>query len=261
MAKSAHLFPRLFRKIWNRVIQITASFRSSERVFTEIYQKNQWGGVAGEICSGGGTSEPDIADAYIEMISSQARLYGFDQMVFVDLGCGDMAIGKRLIPLCMTYVGVDVVKYVVDRHQAAIGGGNVSFKHGDIVEDFLPDGDVCFIRQVFQHLSNRQILKILPKLKKYRFVFVTEHLPTPEMFLTPNLDKRQGSGIRLDRNSGIKLTLKPFFLPESEVRTVLEISGNRNGAGFDPGLIQTVLYTPGCAWSQMLDISHSDKVK
>lgn len=232
------------RKLKNRADRILARFKSTEEVFTRIYTNNEWGGAAGEICSGGGSTDEAAAAAYVEMILSQSQARGFKDRVFVDLGCGDMRIGARLIPHCRSYIGVDIVKYVVDRHQAEMGSDRVGFRHLDIIADDLPDGDVCFIRQVIQHLSNKQILGILPKLRKYQYVYITEHVPSDAAARIPNIDKPHGKGIRLDRNSGVDITQKPFNIPKSEVITVLEIRGNEVGQNVDPGLIRTVLYTP-----------------
>jgi hypothetical protein len=224
-----------------------ASMKSSERVFTAVYRDHVWGGAPGGICSGGGSHDAEVTGAYLDLIRDHAQRHAFHQSTLVDLGCGDMEVGRRLIPLCHAFVGVDVVKFVIDRHRAEMGGDSVDFIHLDIVDGDLPDGDVCFVRQVFQHLSNRQVGKVLPKLRKYRRVYITEHVPSRSSQWVPNLDKPQGAGIRLDDDSGIDITESPFGICGSEVRVLLEVRGNDPGGGRDPGIIRTVLYTPGSA--------------
>ena len=221
------------------------SSRTTEEVFTDIYLNNRWGGKPGEFSSGGGSHEEAVADAYCGLITAHSRRFGFGRMAFVDLGCGDMRIGSRLVPLCNSYTGVDVVKILIEHHRTELGGDSVRFAYLDIIRDELPDGDVCFIRQVLQHLSNDQILKILPKLRKYRYVYITEHIPSANAAFIPNRDKPHGGGIRLDEGSGVVVTSGPFNLPNEEVTVVLEVEGNRFKGCNDPGLIQTLLYTPG----------------
>jgi hypothetical protein len=227
-----------------------ASRRSPERVFTEIYRNQTWGGASGGICSGGGSHSANVAGCYLDLIRDHARNHAYHESTFVDLGCGDMEIGRHLIPLCRLFIGVDVVRFVIDRHRAEMEGHCVKFMHCDMVDGDLPDGDVCFVRQVFQHMSNHQVESVLPKLRKYRRVYVTEHLPSGSSLWIPNLDKPQGAGIRLDLGSGIDLTAPPFGIPESEVWTLLEVRGNDVGGGHDPGIIRTVLYTPGFGCSE-----------
>jgi hypothetical protein len=220
------------------------STRDAEVVFTEIYRKNIWGGEFGTICSGGGSHESAVSGAYFSLMRSQAEAHGYASAVFVDLGCGDMAIGRELIPLCRTFVGVDVVGFVLELHRQELGADNVRFVRADIVADELPDGDVCFVRQVFQHLSNRQIAAVLPKLRKYRYVYITEHIPSSQEWV-PNLDKRHGAGIRLAAASGIDLTAAPFGIDPDEIGIVLDVACLASGGSGDAGVIRTVLYTPG----------------
>ena len=94
-----------------------------------------------------------------------------------------------------------------------------------MIEDPLPDGDVCFVRQVLQHLSNDQILKILPKLAAYKYVFVTEHIPTRTKSYTPNVDNPHGPDVRLYWNSGVFLEQPPFSVPVSKMREILSVRG------------------------------------
>ena len=43
---------------------------------------------------------------------------------------------------------------------------NVDFRVGNITDEELPEGDVCFVRQVLQHLSNEAIANFILKIKK-----------------------------------------------------------------------------------------------
>lgn len=220
------------------------SRRDPEGVFTEIYEKNIWGGEPGTICSGGGSHDAVVTEAYLSMLRGQAEENFYSSSVFVDLGCGDMAIGRKLIPLCREFIGVDVVAFVIDRHQNALGSDHVRFVHADMTKGELPDGDVCLIRQVFQHLSNSQIAAVLPKLRKFRHVYITEHIPSKSVWI-PNHDKLHGAGIRLDSGSGIDLTTAPFGIDPKEVKVLLDVACDVQGYSGDAGFIRTVLYTPG----------------
>ena len=219
--------------------------KSVEQVFTEIYEKNRWGGSRGEFCSGSGTDNEQIVSAYISMISEQASSEGFSGLAFVDLGCGDFRVGQRLLPLCSNYLGVDVVMPLIHRNQEKYGNATTRFLHLDIVGDELPGGDVCFVRQVLQHLSNEQIIKVLLKLIKYEYVFITEHYPTDNDAIRRNMDKPHGGDVRVCDNSGVYLAEPPFELPVQALKQVLEVPGVGLGKGMDPGVIRTFLYKPG----------------
>ena len=120
------------------------------------------------------------------------------------------------------------------------------FFHLDIVKSELPDGDVCFIRQVLQHLSNQQIFFFFLKLNKYKLVFITEYYPIDDNIVQPNIDQPCWFGTRVDRinKSGVYLSKSPFNLPKSSLSNILEVHGNGRGKEYEPGVLRTFLYKP-----------------
>lgn len=219
--------------------------KTAEEVFTEIYERQQWGGTPGEFCSGSGSTNEQIIAAYISAVADKAASEGFRGSPFVDLGCGDFRVGQHLLPLCASYVGVDIVKPLVRRNQERYGNATTRFMHLDIVADDLPNGDVCFVRQVLQHLSNRQIMAVLRKLTSYRWVFITEHYPAENHATRPNRDKVHGRDIRAYDNSGVYLEHPPFGVPAHALEQVLEVPGVGVGNEEGQGVIRTFLYKPG----------------
>jgi len=218
--------------------------KSTEQVFTDIYANNKWGGVTGEFSSGSGTRDMQIVATYVEIIKQTTAKEHLSGLVFVDLGCGDFSVGKHLLPLCSTYVGVDIVAPVVRQNEQRYGNATTRFIHLNMITDELPDGDVCFVRQVLQHLSNQQILSVLGKLGKYRCVFITEHHPTDNDAIRVNIDKAHGGDVRMYDNSGVYLTEDPFRLPPEALELLLEVPGAGMGENRDPGVIRTYLYKP-----------------
>ncbi len=190
---------------------------SPSDLFAEIYSKNRWGGSPGEYCSGPGSSEP-YASPYCDLIRKfLSDLQG--PVTLVDLGCGDFKIGRQILAnggADLHYVGVDLVPGLIAMHrawlctQANLGPERVRFVLADLTQDDLPPGDVCLLRQVLQHLSNRQIVRILPKLRRYRYILVTEHLPSDGTRVRPNLDMPHGPDVRLRKRSGVYLDQPPF---------------------------------------------------
>jgi SAM-dependent methyltransferase len=159
----------------------------------------------------------------------------------VDLGCGDFNVGSRIRPNCGKYIGVDVVEGLVKRNIEKYANENVDFRAIDITNEDLPKGDVVFIRQVLQHLSNSEIEKVVAKLPaSYRFIVLTEHLPVDSF--VPNLDKPRGFQVRLELEkaaSGIILTEPPFNLKVARTTTLCEAFET---LGRRKGVIRTILY-------------------
>jgi hypothetical protein len=215
----------------------SANQSSSKDIFFDIYQQGLWGKGSDSghrYFSGSGSHDPVIVSRYIKTISN--FLEGFPKkMNVVDLGCGDFAIGSQLRNLCDEYVACDIVYELIEYNKIYYNDKNVDFRVVDMVNDELPKGDIAFVRQVFQHLSNDEISAILPKiLKQYDFLVLTEHLPISIDFL-PNIDKPTNCDIRLNFNSGIVLTKYPFNFPVVEERVLCEVPEYG-------GVVRTILY-------------------
>ena len=180
--------------------------RSVKQVFTRVYEQHQWGGTD-EYCSGSGSSELN-ASRYAAVVKLLIKEKGITTVV--DLGCGDFVIGRALQMDGVKYIGVDVVDGLVSHLEREYGDANTVFMCLDIAADPLPDGDLCLIRQVLQHLSNDQISSVLLNTRKYRYVLITEHYPAPTVEYVPNLDKPHGPDTRVFDNSAVYLDNPPF---------------------------------------------------
>ena len=171
---------------------------------------------------------------YVNAVSEFLR--GLGKPDVVDLGCGDFKVGSQIRPLCGRYTAWDVVPQLIDFNRRAYEQLDVDFRVLDITADALPEGDVAFVRQVLQHLSNAAIAKAMAKIvARYRYLVLTEHVPALAGFV-PNVDIAMGAGTRLMIGSGVVLTNPPFNLRANAKRTLCESSQFR-------GLIKTVVYT------------------
>jgi hypothetical protein len=110
------------------------------------------------------------------------------------------------------YTGCDVVPDLIEHLNKNRASETVEFRCANIVEDELPDGELCLIRQVLQHLSNAEIKRVLENCRKYKYLIITEHYPDPNVKLIPNLDIPHGPDVRLHFNSAVVLDKPPFNL-------------------------------------------------
>jgi SAM-dependent methyltransferase len=146
-------------------------------------------------------------------------------LTIVDIGCGDFQVARNLLQKLpdFNYVGCDIVPEVIAHHAATYSSNRIRFQTLDAVRDRLPQGDVCLIRQVLQHLPNADILKITHRLS-YPIVYVTEGQPL-ERTGPVNPDKPVGVDIRFDwrkgHGRGVELAEPPFNLDATEVFRVL----------------------------------------
>ena len=205
-------------------------------VFTDIYLRRAWIHPTAdrELYSGPG-SNAQFAIPYAEAV--KAFVAHHDIRTVVDLGCGDFRVGQHIADLGLRYVGVDVVDPVVAYNTKHYASDRVTFLRLDMSRDELPDGELCLVREVFQHLSNAQIRATLNQMSKYRWCLVTDRQSRISDDLTPNLDREQGEAARADLRSALRYDLPPFdqpdvaffldvpaptrTLPESAIKTVL----------------------------------------
>lgn len=128
----------------------------------------------------------------------------------VDLGCGDFNVGQQLVSLVPKYIGVDIVEGVIHRNREKYGNSNVDFLCMDMVSEELPDGELCLVRQVLQHLCNAEIQQVLYKLKKYKYAVITEMVYDKTKTNVYNMDIGKDRSTRRNQKSGVYLEEAPF---------------------------------------------------
>jgi SAM-dependent methyltransferase len=233
--------PWAFRRVSRSIKRWVRWARSAKRpvgdVFGDIYQRNLWGGEQGDFYSGPG-SEYQAASVYAEGIRDLIAHRSIRSIV--DLGCGDFRVARMFLNDDIRYMGVDIVEPLVRENVARYRGDKVDFACIDIIQDPLPEGELCLIREVFQHLSNAQILKVIPKLRQFKCAVYTDYQPGPGAPCTPNRDISHGVDTRIWRDSALFLDQPPFNVPtrllfEAPASTVLRNSGE---------LIRTYLLWP-----------------
>ena len=206
----------------------------TKAAMSQIYENNLWGGNPAEFYSGEGSHDPVLVSPYIDVISN--FLQSFETPITVcDFGCGDFNVGKELVEFAEHYHAIDIVPSLIEHNQATFQFPNLTFHCLDVAVDELPSGDCALVRQVLQHLSNQEVQQILEKLSHYRYVIITEHIPSGDF--EPNKDKISGQGIRLKQNSGIDVLAAPFHWKVNEVKKLLSLE-----LGNGKGRIVTTLY-------------------
>lgn len=206
----------------------------TKAAMAQVYKMKLWGDNRSDFYSGIGSHHPELVEPYIETVKS--FLTSFEAPLDVcDLGCGDFNVGKELVQHSRKYVAVDIVEELIERNRKTFKEDNLEFHCLDIASDELPSGDCALLRQVLQHLSNREIKRVVSKLAAYRYVILTEHLPEGDF--TPNREIISGQGIRLSKQSGVDLLAPPFNLKIKEEKHLMTVP-----ARHEKGMIVTTLY-------------------
>jgi SAM-dependent methyltransferase len=129
----------------------------------------------------------------------------------VDVGCGDFQVSQRILarlPDTVRYTGLDVSQVVIERNNDLFARDGIAFVRCDAALDELPSGDLVLIREVLQHLSNSDIIKILRKVRQFPHVIISN--TRKKGAARRNMDIASGASARAVLGSGLWLDLPPF---------------------------------------------------
>ncbi|MCX4763826.1 class I SAM-dependent methyltransferase [Streptomyces sp. NBC_01275] len=184
---------------------------SREQLYGWVYENNQWG------------RSPEGEKYYSD--SPTASTYPYRQYVasfirerpeirrVVDLACGDHKVAAETDLGDTHYVGVDIYDRLIEHNRRHYGGERREFLVRDMVEDELPPGDLCLISMALYLMSFEHVQAVLPKLRRYRYVLITDGQPDLPAQERRNLDKPTGKYTPRDLfGNGFYLELEPFGL-------------------------------------------------
>ena len=178
--------------------------------FERVYSSNAWGvSTNGSFCSGDGSDDIHVEQhlPILKQLLSSNRISSV-----ADLGCGNFNTGRMIAAQTDRYVGVDVAEAVIAVNTRLYGSERVRFVRADLTRDPLPPADAAIVRQVFQHLSNREIAHAIDNiLSTYPLLIITEHVYAGRG-CRPNLDIPHGPGTRVPLKSGVFVDQAPFNL-------------------------------------------------
>lgn len=174
-----------------------------ENVFTKIYETNFWGSE--ESVSGAGST---ITDTEATRRGLQEVLQRFDIKSIADAPCGDFNWMKLVDLKDRIYVGLDIVKPIIDENNRQYASATRTFKHLNLLNESIGRADLVLTRDLFVHLTFDEIFAVIKNFKRSgsKYLLVTTH---PEV--ESNLDIVTGDWRRLN------LEKPPFNFPKPVV--------------------------------------------
>lgn len=176
------------------------SNEDSELVFTNIYEHGCWGwNEKGVGYSGEGSTLLNTTH-YIAFL--QQFIKDNNIKTVVDAGCGDWTFSKEIQWGDVKYLGVDIVKSVIEEDIRKYATDTIRFEHFDILRYELPTADLLICKDVLMHLTNKDIISFLKSTKKFKHCLFTNNFGLENQ----NQDIQRGEFRSLD------LTAAPFYL-------------------------------------------------
>jgi SAM-dependent methyltransferase len=90
---------------------------------------------------------------------------------FLDIGCGDFTWMKEIV-FPHRYIGVDIVRGVIEKNNALYSSALRSFAVMDATRDPLPGADMVLCREVLFHLSFRDIWRLVANIRRSGSLFL-----------------------------------------------------------------------------------------
>jgi len=206
---------------YNRIIKKKYGKLSNKEIFSIVYKENIWNKDSNlDFNSGPGSHDPKVVTPYIKTISNFFKDLKRKPIV-LDVGCGDFNIGSQLYEYTKKYIAIDVVDELIYRNKLKYKSINLEFYVLDMVLDELPSAECILIKEVLQHLPNKEIKIIINKLSYFKYVIITESIPKYDF--VANIDKLKGPECRIDLKSGIVIHKHPFYHKYKEKKELLKI--------------------------------------
>lgn len=178
--------------------------KGHEQLFTDYYKINNWGDD--ESVSGFG-STLKYTEKLREELPVIFEKYGVEKIL--DAPCGDFNWFRHSIEnSSYEYIGGDIVKPLIDRHQDEFKNNRLRFVHLDITKHPLPKADVWLCRDCFIHLSNADIKKAL-----HNFLQSDVDL----LITTSYTESDKNIDILTGEHRFLNLELPPFNFPKPEL--------------------------------------------
>jgi len=147
--------------------QVEIKLPTAENVFTEIYDKHVWGNGSGH----GSSFSYNIK--YITMLSKLFKELNIKSIT--DIGCGYWEFSQYVNFDGINYLGLDVVKSVIDRNNVNFKRENINFKLLNVIESShdIEMCDLIIIKDVLQHFPNQTVVDVINNVKdKCKYLLV-----------------------------------------------------------------------------------------
>ena len=208
--------------IYNRNKKKIFNNNSQKDKFELIYKTNFWSSK--ESKSGLGSEKANtinIRKGIIEVINNNKI------RSILDAPCGDFNWIKEILNDDLQYIGVDIVKDLINENLKKYKTKNIDFSELDITTDNLPNADLMICRDCLIHLSFEKIRLFLKNFKKsnIRFILLTSYKFKDSQKKIINLDIPDGEFREIDMSE------PPFFLPKPIIE-ILDKDEQTKESGF-----------------------------
>jgi len=139
----------------------TLSKNNLRAKFTRIYEENLFGGNSSKSGAGSNREQTKIIREKIPLL-----LEGIGARSLLDAPCGDWHWMCNTDLGVKNYIGVDIVREIVDINKKRYGNQKTHFECMNLIDDEIPTCDVILSRDYLVHLSHENAIKALRNFKQ-----------------------------------------------------------------------------------------------
>ena len=182
-----------------------------KKIFTSIYKSNHWvqnsGGLPEKYVSLSGHGSNVNTTQYKNLNANfKSMLEKYNIFSIIDMPCGDFLwIKNTIIEKKIRYLGIDIVDELIAKNNSDYKNNHIEFFAKDIV-DFKTEKkyDLVLIRDLFIHIKNSDILKIINNLKKMQIKYVALN----------HYEISQNKDVIVGKHRKVNIMSEPFNLPK-----------------------------------------------
>ena len=180
--------------------------KSPEKKFQIIFRNNYWN--ENETVSGEGSTMDNTKNVrkVLPQILSELNIKSI-----IDVPCGDFKWMELIINnIEVKYTGADIVKDLINDLNIKYSNSNISFIQKNIIQDDLDYHDLLVIRDLFVHIPNRDIIKVIKNYidSKIPYLLVSNYY---------DLDRQINSDIHMGFFRNVSLQSEPFNIKDDPI--------------------------------------------
>lgn len=185
-------------KITNYITTIDQYYNQIENKFTNIYLNNHWKGS--ESKSGPGST---VEKNKLLLKNLEEFVVKFNISSIIDCGCGDFNWMQHFnFNLIKSYLGIDIVKPLIDDNTAKFSNKIIKFKHINPIDDSIEFADVILCKDVLVHLCFEDAFHVLENVRKSKSTY----------FISTTFYNFENKDIKTGQWRPINLESSPFYL-------------------------------------------------
>lgn len=181
--------------------EMSVSIDPVEEIFTRIYATHTWQSL--ETVSGPG-STLRVTQRMRQELSALIRRFKIASIA--DAPCGDCNWIRHVDIGGCKYIGIDIVKELIEKNKKTFGGTK-EFMHLNLIENIIPQVDMIICRDMLAHLTYEQIFNVLRNFKQSGSKYL---LATTNFITKTNVDMQNTGECRY---LYLNLELPPFNFP------------------------------------------------